>query len=170
MKNIIVGQEKFSNIQKHKLLEKVPTWLGRVGIMIYLFILGELIFGAYFFPCPEVIQGRIEILKLSDTIDYVGILTLPVVNSGNLKEGQKVNIQLLNYPYKKNGMLIGQIDTVYYSEEDNIYKAIVRLPLGLTTTYHRTLPFLQGLAGEGIVIIKEGNLLQRVISSFPSST
>lgn len=158
---IIKPVVKIESNGRRILLDKMPNWIMRTGIMIYSGVFLVLIMGALFFPYPETMKGHVKIVE-QVTSGQVGVLTLPVSNSGALTKGQQVNIKLYNYPYQEYGMLVGRIDTICFNSSSDLYEAWVRLPENLLTSYGKKLPFMPGLSGVGEVMIKESNLFERV--------
>jgi HlyD family secretion protein len=98
----------------------------------------------------------------------IGKAMLPVVRSGKVKTGQKVNIRLQNFPENEYGILRGIVsdislvpartgETVYYTVE-------IKLSGGLVTTYKKELPFLPNMQGQADIITDDVSLLERLVS------
>ncbi len=99
-----------------------------------------------------------------DVEDLIGRVTLPIRNSGKVKEGQKVLIKLDNYPFTEWGSLEGEIQSI--SEvpkqgEEAFYTLYIKLN-GLTTSYGKQIEFKQEMQGTAEIIIEELTVLQRI--------
>ena len=96
----------------------------------------------------------------------MGKLTLPVIGSGKVKAGQKVNIKLDNYPYMEYGMIEGKIKSISLIPSDNTYMAEVEFPEGLKTNYNKQLKFSQEMQGTADVITEDIRLFKRLFNPF----
>lgn len=94
--------------------------------------------------------------------EVIARLSMPVQNSGKLKEGQTVNIRLNNYQFQEYGMLKGIIKTISQMPKDNKYSIEVELPEKLNTTYHRQLDYKENMQGTADVITAELSVFDRV--------
>jgi len=91
---------------------------------------------------------------------------LPVAGSGKIKEGQRVNIRLENYPSEQFGILYGQIKEISILPSGDKYLAKIDLTNALTTSHQKQLPFKQHLQGETEIITEDLRLLERVFYQF----
>ncbi|SHM80778.1 Multidrug resistance efflux pump [Chitinophaga jiangningensis] len=92
----------------------------------------------------------------------IGRLKLPAVNSGKVKEGQKVLLKLDNYPYQEFGLVEGKVKNITNApDKDGNYFVTIMLPNGLQTSYHRTLPFDKELKGNAEVVTEDLRLIER---------
>lgn len=91
---------------------------------------------------------------------------LPIAGSGKIKEGQRVNIRLENYPSEQFGILYGKVKEVSVLPSGDKYLAKIELPDGLKTSYNTKLPFKQHLKGETEIITEDLRLLERVFYQF----
>lgn len=98
-----------------------------------------------------------------DPEKIIGKIQMPLVGSGKVKIGQKVNIKLDNYPYMEYGVLIGSIRSISLVPNENNYYAEVNLPDGLITNYNKTLPFAHQLQGQAEIITDDISLLERFL-------
>jgi len=94
----------------------------------------------------------------------VGKITLPVKGSGKVKQGQKVNIRLDNYPYMEFGMVKGIVRNISLVPANNNYAVEVEFPEGLHTTYGKTLAFAQEMQGSAEIITENKRLLTRLFN------
>jgi multidrug resistance efflux pump len=98
----------------------------------------------------------------------------PIQKSGKVKNGQKVNIKLDNFPFNEYGMLRGKIDNksdvpnniVSNGEGGTImmYSADVKLDNGLVTSYKVSLPLVQEMYGSAEILTDNTSLLMRFLS------
>ncbi|BFM43147.1 HlyD family efflux transporter periplasmic adaptor subunit [Flavobacterium sp. CFS9] len=104
-----------------------------------------------------------------DQNGYIGKLKAPVLNSGKIKPGQKVNIKLLNYPQKEFGIIKGIIikKSLTPDKEGNIL-IDVNLPRGLETSYKKNIPFQQEMQGTADIITEDLRLIERLLYQFKS--
>ncbi len=92
-------------------------------------------------------------------------LKASITNSGKIKIGQRVNIQLENYPYIEYGMLVGTINSIsLIPDDDNFYFIDVALPNELITTYNKQLDFKHEMFGQAEIITKDLRLIERVLN------
>ncbi len=92
----------------------------------------------------------------------IGKVRMPVQNSGKAKIGQRVNIQLENYPYEEYGMILGRVRNISLVPKENLYSIDVELPTKLTTTYNKQLEFRHELQGHAEIITEDLRLLERM--------
>jgi len=79
---------------------------------------------------------------------YIAKIKTPSLNSGKLKIGQQVNIQLENYPEAEFGRLSGKINYVsVVPDKEGYYLIDVLLPRVLVTSYHKEIVFKQEMKG-----------------------
>jgi len=96
--------------------------------------------------------------------DKKGRLSLPLIGSGKVEVGQKVNIQLDNYPYMEYGMLTGTVESISSTINENTYMVEVSLPDKLETNYGEKVVFKHKMQGNAEIITKDIRLLHRLLS------
>ncbi len=98
----------------------------------------------------------------NDASYYNAKVKAPVQNSGKIKQGQKVNIKLFNYPETEYGMLSGFIKSMSaIPNEEGFYLVNVELPEGLTTSFGIEIPFKNEMSGSAEIITEDLRLLER---------
>jgi HlyD family secretion protein len=129
---------------------------------------GKVTFTNYWIENQNVNAGNEVFTIVPDSASQIiGKAMLPVAHSGKVKEGQKVNIRLQNFPENEYGILRGTVqhislvpaqsgETVYYSVE-------IALSNGLITTYKKELPYLSNMQGQADIITEDLSLLERFI-------
>lgn len=100
---------------------------------------------------------------------FIGKLKAVALNSGKIKENQRVNIRLANYPDREFGVLKGKVKRISLTpdKEGNLLMDI-SLPNGLETTYKKTIQFKQEMRGTADIITNDLSLLERVFYQFRS--
>lgn len=98
--------------------------------------------------------------------EFIGKCTLPVLNTGKLAIGQKVNIKLDSYPYNENGMLNGIVTNIAEVPNKDNLLIDVKLINGLTTSYNKTLVRKEEMKGKAEIITTSKTLLTRVFDNF----
>lgn len=99
-----------------------------------------------------------------ETDGIIGRVTLPVLNSGKVKNGQKVLIKLDNYPFEEWGGLIGtvkSISEVPKKGEQSFYTVFISVN-SLETTYKKRLEFKQEMEGRAEIIVEELSVFERI--------
>ncbi len=93
---------------------------------------------------------------------FIGKISAPAANSGKIKEGQKVQIQLANYPSDEYGELNGSVQTMsLVPNSEGNYLIDVELPSKLLTTYDKEIDFRQEMKGSANIITEDLRLIER---------
>lgn len=96
---------------------------------------------------------------------YQGLVKITQANIGKLIEGQTVLIKLDGYPYREFGMLEGNLSKLSMTPgKDTTYWAYVSLPGQLRTSYHKILPYRNGLKGTAEIVTADRRLVERLVS------
>lgn len=88
-------------------------------------------------------------------------IQFPILNSGKVKAGQRVNIKLENYPHQEFGMVVGEMGSISKIPSGAFYSADVLLSDGLVTSYGDSLPLIQQGMGKAEILTEEVSLLMR---------
>jgi multidrug resistance efflux pump len=115
-----------------------------------------------------------QFIKPSDEIltvipgneNYFAKAKVPVVGSGKIKPGQKVNIKLDNFPYQEYGIVSGQISGISLLPRENNYNITINLPAHLPTSYGKQMEFRQEMSGTAEIITEDLRLIERVFYEF----
>uniref|UniRef100_UPI0025DAAF5D HlyD family secretion protein n=1 Tax=uncultured Chryseobacterium sp. TaxID=259322 RepID=UPI0025DAAF5D len=115
--------------------------------------------------------GENQFVKTGDAIltilpenkeQLVGRMSVPSVNSGKVKTGEKVLIKLDNYRFQEYGIIEGRVQNISMSPDDKgNYYVDVTLPKGLRTSYNKTLPFDKELRGNAEIVTQDLRLIER---------
>ncbi|MBJ2125974.1 HlyD family secretion protein [Flavobacterium sp. IB48] len=98
---------------------------------------------------------------------YIGKVKAPVLNSGKIKVGQKVNVRLANYPDREFGVLHGKVKNIsLIPDKDGNLLLDVALPDGLRSSYKKEILFRQEMKGRAEIITEDLRLLERILYQF----
>ncbi len=93
---------------------------------------------------------------------YIGRIEAPAANSGKIKEDQRVQIQLANFPSDEYGELNGTISTISpVPNQDGKYLIKVDIDKELITSYNKKIPFKQEMQGAAKIITEDLRLIER---------
>lgn len=138
----------------------INTW-GKNHLLISP-IDGRASFTEYWNENQNVKTGNIVVSVLPDEdIQVKTRIQFPILNSGKVKPGQRVNIKLENFPHQEFGMVVGEMGAISKVPNGSFYRADVRLMNGLTTSYGESLPLTQQAAGHAEILTDEVSLLIR---------
>lgn len=100
---------------------------------------------------------------------FVGKLKAAALNSGKIKENQRVNIRLANYPDREFGIVRGKVKRISLTpDKDGNLLMDISLPNGLLTSYKKKIKFQQEMRGSADIITEDLRLLERIFYQFRS--
>lgn len=103
----------------------------------------------------------------TNTSQLVGKLVLPSQNAGKVIAGQKVLVKLDNFQYQQYGMLVGKVENISVSpDNEGNYFVYISLPQGTVTSYNKKLPFEQELLGNAEIITENLSVAVRIFYRF----
>ena len=103
----------------------------------------------------------------SQNSSYIAKLKTPILNSGKLKVGQKVNISLENYPETEFGYLVGTLNKIStIPDSEGFYMLDVKLSNKLKTSYNKEIEFKQEMIGSAKIITEDLRLIERFFYQF----
>jgi len=117
----------------------------------------------------QTISSGDNVFSIIPTIKegYVGKVKAPVLNSGKIKIGQKVNIRLFNFPDREFGVLTGKVSNIsLVPDKDGNLLIDVSLPKGLESSYKKQIPFQQEMKGTANIVTEDLRLLERILYQF----
>ncbi len=106
---------------------------------------------------------------LPNNIGFLGEIALGQYNLGKIKIGQNVIVKLNSYPFEQFGTINGVLVAVSELPQDSIYRAQILFPNGLYTSYHKHIPFRNGLIGSAEIITQERSLFEQFFMGFTMS-
>ncbi len=98
---------------------------------------------------------------------YTAMLQTPALNAGKIKTGQRVNMNLANYPEAEFGTLVGEVMTLSNTaNKDGFYLVTVNLPAQLKTTYNKKIELKQEAIATADIVTEDLRLLERFTYKF----
>lgn len=144
----------------------IQTW--ELNYIITAPIDGKITFTSYWAANQNVMIGEVvfNIIPLEE-IQLIGKAALPIIRSGKVKVGQRVNIRFDNFPDQEYGVVRGIVKNISLVPVKNnqilTYTVEIELPEGLTTSYNKSLPYLPEMQGQADIITDDITLLERFI-------
>src|SRR5690554_2372959 len=144
----------------HLLRAAITVW--EQSYLLISPINGRASFTEYWNENQNVSAGSIVVSVLpEDDILVKTRIQFPILNSGKVKAGQRVNIKLENYPHQEFGMVVGEMASISKIPSGAFYSADVLLSDGLVTSYGDSLPLIQQGMGKAEILTEEVSLLMR---------
>jgi multidrug resistance efflux pump len=167
IENIIIQDKELQLQLKLQLQQNIGLLRAAINVWEQNFLLtspidGMVSFTEFWNENQNVSAGKVVVSVVPD--DDVLVRTriqFPVLNSGKVKAGQRVNIKLENYPYQEFGMVVGKMGTISKVPNGSYYSADVILVDGLLTSYGDRLPLVQQGTGKAEILTEEVSLLMR---------
>lgn len=100
-----------------------------------------------------------------DSQDWFARCTVPLRNAGKLKKGQKVRIELENYPSREWGFLQGHVHAVAEVPIDGHYTVWVTLN-DQETSFGLPPVLAQLMEGQAKIVLEDTSLLERIFQKF----
>ena len=100
--------------------------------------------------------------------NYNALAIITSAGAGKVKTGQKVFIELVDYPKNEFGMLEGKVAAITQIDKEGKYEVKISLPKQLKTTYNKQIPFKAQLKGTAKIITKDKRLLARFFEQLTS--
>lgn len=153
--------------QHKKLLSHLNSWEEKY--ILQAPIDGKVSFFKIWSEYQYVEKGQEVMVVVPDSTQaIIGKVLIDVKNSGKAQVGQKINIQLDNYPYQEYGMVIGKVAFISLIPRESQYILEVSLPEGLKTSYGKELEFKQELQGYAEIITEDITLINRILYQLKS--
>lgn len=129
---------------------------------------GKVTFLNYWNPNQYVRQGDLVFTIIpSDNSSFIAKLKTPAQNSGKIKVGQKVNLNIDNYPNNEFGVLNGKVKKIsLIPNEEGFYIVDVTLPNKLVTSYNKEIKYKQDMQGNAEIITEDLRLIERFFYQF----
>lgn len=124
---------------------------------------GKISFLSFWSENQSVKSGDLIFTIIPDKSNtFIGKIKAPVINSGKIKNGQKVQIKLLNYPSDEFGKLNGIVKSIsIIPDMEGNYLIDVSLPQDLKTNYNKEIEFRQEMQGSADIITEDLRLIER---------
>lgn len=113
----------------------------------------------------HVTTGEPVFIILPEQADVpLGKAWLPAAGAGKVKNGQRVNVRLSNYPDKEYGFLVGQVYSISsIPNEEGYYFVHIVFPRGLVTNYKKVLPPSKQMTGTAQIITEDKRLIEKFV-------
>ena len=125
-------------------------------------ISGKVNFYKFWTINQEVKSGDEIMVIIPDTHPVFAYSYLPAANSGKVQLGQKVRIELTDFPSEQFGSIYGTIAYKSDIARESKYFLKIELPNGLKTKNGKELKFSQEMSGTAHIVTKELRLLERL--------
>jgi HlyD family secretion protein len=144
-----------------QLTNEINTW--EMTYVLVAPISGTVTFNNYWSENQNVSAGEpVFTIVPQEDGELMGKALLPVQRSGKVKVGQKVNIQVINYPENEFGIVWGEIKNISLVPIEGNYTLEIALPNGLMTTYHKELRFSQEMQAVAVIVTEDLRLIERL--------
>lgn len=151
--------------QSAQLLEQIKYWekqhlikapiAGRIS-------LDERIVEQYYVNKKEVV---FDIIPEGEN-KIIGRAEMPIINSGEIQTGDKVQIRLDAYPYQEYGFIESKIQSISLLpkqiENATFITAELELPDTLKTVYGRAIPLIPNMTATALIVKEDKTLLARI--------
>ncbi|WP_066755557.1 HlyD family secretion protein [Crocinitomix algicola] len=98
--------------------------------------------------------------------NYIGYIDVSKSGYGKIKKGQKVKVQIDNYPYHEFGQLIGEVSSIALLPDKDNYRVEFLLEKGMKSTYGKTFDYTPEMSGTADIITEDIRLLTRIFNKF----
>lgn len=105
--------------------------------------------------------GEASIVIVPNGNKFMALATIESAGAGKVKKGQKVFIELTDYPKNDFGMIEGLVSHITQIEKEGKYEVKISLPKQLKTSYNQQIPAKAQLKGQVKIITKNKRLLAR---------
>ena len=144
--------------------EALKTW--EETYVLKAGISGVVSFYKFWTVNQEVKAGDEVMVVIPNTVDLFAYSDLPAENSGKVEIGQKVKIELKDFPAEQYGSVAGKILFKSSISRDGKYFLKIDLPNGLITRDGKKLKFSQEMKGSGDIVTKDMRLLERLFYKY----
>jgi hypothetical protein len=147
---------------RHGLVPKRSGMTSLLGLPLLMLILGIILVMTCTIRFPTLVKGKGMVLKSTTQGGFYIIASFSNEDTPGIRTGQTVWLLLKHYPPGTWGRIIGWVQSTIPADS-NKGNIIVRLQNGLVTDRNKPIPFESGLGGDVFVVIKDINLLQRIL-------
>lgn len=115
----------------------------------------------------QYVSSGKELFVITPTSEQepLGTCLLPVENSGKVRVGQDVNIDLTNFPANEYGLLTGKIRSISPVPQDGKYFVVIELTNGLHTDFKKNVEFKEQMTGMATIKTEDLRLIERFFYS-----
>lgn len=102
-----------------------------------------------------------------DENGLIGKAKAIALNSGKIRVGQRVNINLDNYPEREFGYVKGVVKSISLTpDKDGLLLIDISLIEGLNTSYKKKISFQQEMIGHAEIVTEDLKLIERLLYQF----
>lgn len=98
--------------------------------------------------------------------EFLAKVKVPSSRYGKIKEGQKVQFALDNYPFQEYGYFYGTIHSKSFIPVEKAYELIIKLPPELVSSYGKEIEYKPNMVATADIIIEDQRLLEKLFYSF----
>lgn len=148
-----------------QLLSEIQTW--ELNYVLITPIDGHVTFTNYWVRNQNVTTGENVFTIIPDNSQkIIGKAQMPIIRSGKVRTGQKVNIRFANFPDNEYGIIKGKVKNISLvptkdNQGETYYMVEIELPEGLKTTYNKDLPYLPEMQAQADIVTEDISLLER---------
>ncbi|QIK61412.1 HlyD family efflux transporter periplasmic adaptor subunit [Dysgonomonas sp. HDW5A] len=148
-----------------QLLSEIQTW--ELNFALIAPVDGQVTFTNYWVKNQNVTNGETVFTVIpKHNQEIMGKAQMPLIRSGKVKTGQKVNIRFANFPDNEYGIIKGIVKNIsMVSTKDTqgmgYYTVEIELPNRLVTTYNKELPYLPDMQAQADIVTEDISLLER---------
>jgi len=124
---------------------------------------GKVLFNGSLQCNRNYLSGQVTFLIAPSGKKYLVHSKVPLNDAGKIKRGQKVLIELLDYPKDEYGVLVGKVKSISQLAVNNQYDVEIELPNQLETSYHKQIPKRTVAKCNVRIITDEKRLLTRLL-------
>lgn len=110
-------------------------------------------------------QGEELFAIIPENQDYIAHLTISKTGYGKIKRGQRVMINLDNFPSHEYGLIIGKVHTISIIPNADNYLVKVKLTEGLNSTYNKKVNYTPEMTGKAEIITEDLRITDRIFYS-----
>lgn len=160
--------ELIDNNEMDDIVGYVPSALLRWSLTMVMAVVALLLVGSWFFVYPEMIYGNITIPQASSLNGHkpaIGVAYFPAYNSGMIKTGSCVEVELENYPKEQFGTLSGKVTLIHSKPTSRgLYRVDIVFDNGLLTSRGFRLQSGIELRGHASVVLVERRLFDYIFN------
>jgi len=139
-------------------LKKTPPIITRWGATAIFIVTICLYVVSFFIHVYDKVEGRFVLSN-----DGIGKMYISAQNTGLIKPGQDILVELENYPSSTFGQLMAKVDYLDFDEKKEEYVVIAKKLDSLYTTFNITIERLPLLSGKGAIILNEKKFLHKIL-------
>lgn len=169
MRSKVKIKDRSSEVEE--LLGTPPGWLSRCGSGMFLLIIVVALSLLSFIKYPQIIEGPVYI-EIDNQDSIFTTIEIPINQSGYIKVGQMVQIQVDNFPNANFGFLEGRVDyiskklTKSTNNTSEYYLIKIKMCNSLVTTMNKDISgYFSEMKGCGKITVREINFIDLIMAN-----